>query len=177
MVWGGAPEFWEVLQMSKKVAYYGVFAALAILMGYVERFIPMPAPVPGIKPGLANIIILLALYMMDTRSAFFISLVRVFVSALLFAGFAGFFYSAAGAMLSLVVMLAAKKTGKLGVPGVSVLGGVFHNIGQITVASLVVQNAKLFYYLPVLMVSGVVTGIFTGISANAALNAMGKSKA
>ena len=93
----------------KKIPYYGLFAALAILMGYVEMMFPLPIPIPGVKLGLANVIIIIMMYFMDTKSAFFVSLVRVFLSGLLFAGFAGLLYSLSGAMLSIAVMALLKK--------------------------------------------------------------------
>lgn len=154
---------------SSKVAQYGLFAALAILMGYVEMLIPLPLLVPGMKLGLANVIIVIVLYHMDTKSAFFISLVRVLMSGLLFQGFAGLLYSLAGALLSLAVMALLKKTGKVSITGVSVMGGVFHNVGQIIVAAAVVENIKMAYYLPFLLVTGVVTGFVIGAVARLAL--------
>ncbi|WP_394266640.1 Gx transporter family protein [Anaerotignum sp.] len=154
---------------SSKVAQYGLFAALAILMGYVEMLIPLPLLVPGMKLGLANVIIVIVLYHMDAKSAFFISLVRVLMSGLLFQGFAGLMYSLAGALLSLGVMALLKKTGKVSITGVSVMGGVFHNVGQIIVAAAVVENIKMAYYLPFLLVTGVVTGFVIGAVARLAL--------
>lgn len=154
---------------SSKVAQYGLFAALAILMGYVEMLIPLPLLVPGMKLGLANVIIVIVLYHMDAKSAFFISLVRVLMSGLLFQGFAGLLYSLAGALLSLGVMTLLKKTGKVSITGVSVMGGVFHNVGQIMVAAAVVENIKMAYYLPFLLVTGVVTGFVIGAVARLAL--------
>ena len=154
---------------SSKVAQYGLFAALAILMGYVEMLIPLPLLEPGMKLGLANVIIVIVLYHMDTKSAFFISLVRVLMSGLLFQGFAGLLYSLAGALLSLAVMALLKKTGKVSITGVSVMGGVFHNVGQIIVAAAVVENIKMAYYLPFLLVTGVVTGFVIGAVARLAL--------
>ena len=154
---------------SSKVAQYGLFAALAILMGYVEMLIPLPLLVPGMKLGLANVIIVIVLYHMATKSAFFISLVRVLMSGLLFQGFAGLLYSLAGALLSLAVMALLKKTGKVSITGVSVMGGVFHNVGQIIVAAAVVENIKMAYYLPFLLVTGVVTGFVIGAVARLAL--------
>lgn len=153
----------------KKIPYYGLFAALAILMGYVELMIPIPVPIPGVKLGLANVIVILAMYYMDTKGAFFISLIRVLLSGLLFAGMAGLLYSLAGAMLSFLVMALLKKTGKCSIIGVSLAGGVFHNVGQIIVAAMVVENVRMAYYLPFLLVSGVVTGILIGIVAKTAL--------
>ena len=154
---------------SSKVAQYGLFAALAILMGYVEMLIPLPLLVPGMKLGLANVIIVIVLYHMDIKSAFFISLVRVLMSGLLFQGFAGLLYSLAGALLSLGVMALLKKTGKVSITGVSVMGGVFHNVGQIIVAAAVGENIKMAYYLPFLLVTGVVTGFVIGAVARLAL--------
>ena len=153
----------------KKIPYYGLFAALAILMGYVEMMFPMPIPIPGVKLGLANIVVIIMMYFMDVKGAFFISLIRVFLSGLLFAGFAGLLYSLAGAMLSFAVMALLKKTGKFSIIGVSLAGGVFHNVGQVAVAAMVVENVKMAYYLPFLLVSGVVTGIVIGIVAKTAL--------
>lgn len=160
--------WWDEMR-SRKVAQYGLFAALAILMGYVEMLIPLPLLVPGMKLGLANVIIVIVLYHMDAKSAFFISLVRVLMSGLLFQGFAGLLYSLAGALLSLAVMVLLKKTGKVSITGVSVMGGVFHNIGQIIVAAAVVENIKMAYYLPFLLVTGVVTGFVIGAVARLAL--------
>ena len=153
----------------KKIPYYGLFAALAILMGYVEMLIPIPVPIPGVKLGLANVIIIIMMYFMDTKSAFFVSLIRVILSGLLFAGFAGLLYSLAGALLSFAVMALLKKTGKFSIVGVSIAGGIFHNVGQIIVAALAVENVRMAYYLPFLLVSGVVTGILIGIVAKTAL--------
>ena len=151
----------------RKIPYYGLFAALAILMGYVEFMIPVPVPIPGVKLGLANVIVIIMLYFMDAKSAFFVSLIRVLLSGLLFAGFAGMLYSLAGALCSFAVMVLLQKTGKFSMIGVSVAGGI--NVGQIVVASLVVQNVRMAYYLPFLLVSGVVTGILIGIVAQTAL--------
>ena len=146
----------------RKIPYYGLFAALAILMGYVEFMIPVPVPIPGVKLGLANVIVIIMLYFMDAKSAFFVSLIRVLLSGLLFAGLAG-------ALCSFAVMVLLQKTGKFSMIGVSVAGGIFHNVGQIVVASLVVQNVRMAYYLPFLLVSGVVTGVLIGIVAQTAL--------
>lgn len=154
---------------SRKIPYYGLFAALAILMGYVEMMVPVPIPIPGVKLGLANVIIIIMMYFMDTKSAFFVSLIRVLLSGLLFAGFAGLLYSLAGAMCSFAVMALLKKTGKFSIVGVSLAGGVFHNVGQVAVAAMAVENVKMMYYLPFLLVSGVATGILIGIVAKTAL--------
>lgn len=153
----------------RKVAYYGLFSTLALLFSYVEMLVPVAVAVPGIKLGLANVVVLIVLYSMGGRDAFYISLVRIILTGLLFAGFAGLLYSIAGALCSFLAMLLLKKWNKLSIIGVSVAGGIFHNIGQITVAALVVDNSKLFYYLPVLLFAGVCTGVITGIVAKTCL--------
>ena len=147
----------------RKIPYYGLFAALAILMGYVEFMIPVPVPIPGVKLGLANVIVIIMLYFMDAKSAFFVSLIRVLLSGLLFAGFAGMLYSMAGALCSFAVMVLLQKTGKFSMIGVSVAGGIFHNVGQIIVAMLVLETKALAYYLPILILSGLAAGILIGI--------------
>lgn len=153
------------MSKARRVAFYGIFAALSVLMGYVERSIPLPIPVPGIKLGLANIVVLLVLYVMGEKEAFFISLVRIAISALLFAGFAGFLYSLAGALFSCLCMTAAKKTGLFSIVTVSIIGGVFHNIGQLLTAIWVVKTPGLVVYLPVLLLAGVITGAVIGTAA------------
>ncbi len=152
-----------------RVAYYGLFAALAVLMGYVELLVPVPVPIPGVKLGLANVVIIVMLYYMDAKSAFFISLIRVILCGLLFAGFVGLLYSLSGALLSFAAMALLKKTGQFSIVGVSIAGGVFHNVGQIVVAALAVENVKMAYSLPFLLVSGVVTGLLIGLAAQTAL--------
>ena len=151
--------------MSRKVAYYGIFSCLALIMGYVETLIPLPAPAPGIKLGLANVIVLIALYTMGTKDGLMISLVRVFLSGLLFSGFSGLMYSLAGSLVSFAVMVLAEKAKVFSIVGVSVLGGVAHNFGQLLVAGLVVENARMVYYLPVLAIFGVAAGFLTGWAA------------
>ncbi len=154
---------------TKQITYCGLMTALAVLMGYVEMLIPMPIPVPGVKLGLANVVIVITLYFMGSRTAFTLSMIRIVLSALLFAGFAGFLYSLAGGILSFLAMAALKKTRLCGISGVSVAGAVCHNIGQLVTACLVVENSRLLSYLPVLLVSGVITGLLIGIVAAQAL--------
>ena len=127
-------------------------------------------PVQGVKLGLANVIVLIALYFMGAKAALGINVIRVVISALLFSGFSGFLYSIAGAGVSFIIMVLAKKIKSSGIIGVSVLGGVAHNIAQIGVAAAVLNTPGLFYYLPVLIISGVVMGVITGIAARYCLN-------
>ena len=155
--------YFRVSGLNRKVAYYGIFAALAILMGYVESAIPMPVPIPGFKLGLSNIVVLLCMYVMGVKEGFYISIVRVIISALLFRGFVGLWYSMAGAVLSYAVMAFLIRFKSVSAIGISVAGGVAHNIGQIIVAVIILGRGVVIYLVPVLMISGVVTGIIIGI--------------
>lgn len=139
-----------------------LLAALALIFSYVEAMVPSPVAMPGVKLGVANLVILIALYQLDFKYAFSINLVRIVVSGLLFSGVFGILYSLAGGMLSLVIMWALKKTNLFSIVGVSMAGGVAHNIGQILVASAVVSDLKMFAYLPILMFSGIISGILIG---------------
>ncbi len=152
--------------MKSRVAYFGVFSALALIFSYVETLIPIHFGVPGMKLGLANLIVVIALYKMKIQEAFLLSVVRVLLSGFLFGNYFSIIYSLAGALLSLSVMAVLKRTGGFSVMGVSVAGGVFHNIGQLLVAMLVVETFSVIYYVPVLLTAGIVTGLFIGVGAN-----------
>lgn len=142
-----------------------MFSALALIFSYVEAIIPFSVGIPGVKLGIANLVILIALYEMDLRYAFTINIVRILIAGLLFNGFFGAVYSLAGGLLSLLVMWLAKKTGLFSMVGVSMAGGVAHNMGQLLIASAIVSNLKMFLYFPILMFSGIVSGILMGIVA------------
>ena len=147
---------------ASKVAQYGLIAALALVLSYLESLVPSLG-VPGVKLGLPNIAIVFALYRLGWRDACIISLVRVFLVFLLFGNGAGLAYSVVGAALSLALMGLLKKTGKFSSVGVSVAGGVAHNGGQILVAMALLETSRLAWYLPVLWVSGTVAGVLVGI--------------
>ena len=147
---------------ASKVAQYGLIAALALVLSYLESLVPSLG-VPGVKLGLPNIAIVFALYRLGWRDACIISLVRVFLVFLLFGDGAGLAYSVVGAALSLALMGLLKKTGKFSSVGVSVAGGVAHNGGQILVAMALLETSRLAWYLPVLWVSGTVAGVLVGI--------------
>lgn len=159
---------------ARNVARFGLLTAMALVLGYVERLIPIAAGIPGIKLGLANTVLLYAVYMMDKKSAALLMLLKVLLSGFLFAGLSGMLYSLAGGALSLAAMLLLHRAKGVGVVGVSVAGGVCHNIGQIAVACFVVQPAAALSYLPILLLSGVVTGILTGLVARLVMKALGK---
>ncbi|MCI8666480.1 MAG: Gx transporter family protein [Dorea sp.] len=152
--------------MKSRVAYFGVFTALALIFSYVETLIPINFGVWGMKLGLANLIIVIALYKMGTWEAFLLSVVRVLLSGFLFGNYFSIIYSLAGAILSLSVMAGLKRAGGFSVIGVSISGGVFHNIGQLIVAMLVVETFSVIYYVPVLLAAGLVTGLLIGIAAS-----------
>lgn len=153
------------MKMKKKVAFLGVFLALALIFSYIETWIPNVFGVPGIKLGLANIVIIILLFRFGTKEAYGISVARVILAGFLFGNLASILYGLAGAMLSLTVMLLLKRTGKFKVITVSAVGGICHNVGQLIVAILVLENYRISYYLPVLLISGLVTGILIGIVA------------
>lgn len=157
------------LSPAKRVAFYGIFTALALLLGYVEASVALPLPVPGAKLGLPNLVILLALYLLGPRAAGGLTVLRVTLAALLFSGFSAFWFSLAGALLSWMVMCLTYRLPRLGVVGVSVLGGVCHNLGQLLVAGLIIQNLSILGYLPLLMAFGVAAGALLGIVAAACL--------
>ena len=151
--------------VSRLVTYSAVLAALGLIFSYIEVLIPFNTGVPGVKLGIANLVVIVALYALGNRYAFAINMIRVIVAGLLFTGMFGMLYSLAGALLSFAGMAALKKTGLFSVTGVSLCGGVLHNLGQIIVAAVVISNVKVFAYFPVLIISGVISGAIIGIIA------------
>lgn len=149
--------------MKSRVAYFGVFTALALIFSYVETLIPFNFGIPGVKLGLANLIIVIALYKMKFSDAFLLSVVRVVLSGFIFGNYFSIIYSLAGGILSLCVMAGLKKTDKFSVMGISMAGGVAHNVGQLIVAMIVVETLSIVAYVPVLLISGLVTGLLIGI--------------
>lgn len=148
--------------MSKKIARYALLVALAMVLSWLESLIHIPGLLPGMKVGLANLAVIFALYRMSFREAAGVSLVRVALVSMTFGNAYSFAYSLAGAALSLAVMAGLKKVNKFSILGVSVAGGVCHNIGQILVAMAVLETARLGWYLPALLLSGTVAGIVIG---------------
>ncbi len=147
----------------KKLTALSVSVALAMILSFIESQLPPLAAVPGVKIGLSNILTVFLLYTYGAREAGAVALVRVVLSALLFGSAVSLIYSLSGAALSFAVMLIAKKIGVFSCIGVSVLGGVFHNAGQIIAASLIMENAAVAIYLVPLIISGVLAGIAVGI--------------
>ena len=152
--------------MKTKVAYFGVFTALALIFSYVESLIPIHFGIPGVKLGLANLIIVIALYKMSIKEAYILSIVRIVLAGFMFGNLFAILYSLAGGMLSLGVMCILKQTDKFSIFGVSMAGGVFHNIGQLFMAMIVLESISIGYYFPVLLISGLVTGFVIGLISN-----------
>lgn len=155
--------------MKTRVAYFGVFTALALIFSYVESLIPFQIGIPGVKLGLANLIIVIALYKMSLREAYLLSVTRVVLAGLIFGSMFSILYSLAGALLSLTVMAFLKKSGGFSILGISIAGGVMHNVGQLIVAMFVVQTFSVSYYIPVLLIAGLITGLVIGIAADSML--------
>ncbi|MCI6421302.1 MAG: Gx transporter family protein [Blautia sp.] len=153
----------------RKTAYLGLFSAAAILFGYVESLFPVFLGIPGIKLGLANLVTVFLLYQFSWKEAALVSLVRIFVTGFLFGNLFSILFSLAGAAFSLAVMVFLKKKGDFSPGGVSVAGGVAHNVGQILVAVFAVENINLFYYLPFLLIAGLAAGFLMGILAGEVL--------
>lgn len=150
---------------TRRLALSAMFAALALIFSYVEAMIPLPVPVPGIKLGIANLVIVMAIYKLGFRYAFTINCVRIVIAGLLFSGVFGMLYSFAGGILSIVVMYLLYRTGWFSMVGVSMAGGVAHNLGQLITASLIVSNVRMMSYFSILLFSGLFSGIAIGVLA------------
>ncbi len=148
--------------MNRKTAVLGLFSALAIIFGYVETLLPVFTGIPGVKLGLANLAVLFILMRYSLPEALLVSMIRILVIGFLFGNMFSLLYSLAGAVLSLLVMLLLKKSGHFSIFGISMAGGISHNIGQLFVAMLIVENVNLIYYVPVLLLSGILTGFAVG---------------
>lgn len=164
----------------RRTAESGLFLAVALVLSYVESLIPFSFGIPGIKLGLPNLIVVLLLYRGDARRAVVVNFLRILLSGFLFGNLFAIFYAMAGAVCSFGAMAVGKRVGCFSIAGVSVLGGVFHNIGQIVVAMAVVETFYVGYYMPFLILAGTVTGAVLGIAAMELLpylqNAVGSEK-
>ena len=160
----GAPSPLRKKTPASRVATLSLLTTLALMFSYIEAMIPAPGP-PGVKLGIANIVIVICLYRFSASEAAAVNLLRVALAGLLFTGLFGALYSAAGAVLSLIGMALLKKTNLFSMAGVSMAGGVLHNLGQLIVAAFLVEEAAIFYYFPLLLFSGIASGLLTGIIA------------
>src|SRR5574344_1175990 len=147
------------------ISMIGLFSAFAVIISYIEMLLPINLGIPGIKPGFANLVILLMLYLFDLKSGLLTNFIRILIIGFMFGNAFSILFSLAGAVISTLVMFLAKKIKNISMYGVSVCGGVTHNIAQIIVASFVVNTFSILYYLPILIIAGVITGLLNGILA------------
>ena len=155
--------------LKTKVAYFGALTALGLIFSSIEALIPIHLGIPGAKLGLANLVIVVALYKMSVRECYLLSIARVMLSGFLFGNLFGILYSLAGGLFSLTVMAILKRTEKFSIIGVSIAGGVFHNVGQLIMAVVVLWSLSMVYYLPMLLIAGIVTGLLIGLAAREVL--------
>lgn len=158
---------------AKKITILSLCTALAMIMSYIESLFPA-FWVPGVKVGLPNIIIIFILYRIGTKEAIAVSLTRIFLNTLLFGNPLTLAYSLAGGILSIVCMIILKKLQSFSQLGVSVVGGIAHNTGQIVVACVIMETAQISLYLPVLIITGILAGICVGLAGNLLINRIKK---
>ncbi len=152
---------------ASRVTLIAIFSTIALMFSYLEVIFPISVGIPGVKIGIANLVIILAMYHLETKDAFGINILRVVLAGLLFGGFFVMIYSMSGAILSFLAMYIFKKINKFSIIGISMTGGVFHNLGQLILATFIMSDLKMFFYFPVLLFSGMITGILIGFVANA----------
>lgn len=160
-------------EMTKSIAISAMLLALSMIFSYIEVLIPVDIAIPGVKLGLANLIVVSGIFYLKGRKVLLISIMRIILVALLFGNVMTLAYSLAGGILSFLVMLGLKQIKGFSVIGISVAGGVSHNIGQLLVAILILSSGKLLVYLPVLMISGLITGALIGIVAARVMKVLG----
>ena len=162
------------MNKSKKTAFFAILITLSLILGYLEFLFFPPIKIPGVKLGFSNIPIIICIYILGEKNAFLLAVVKVLLSSLLFGGFSAFIFSASGALLSFIIMCIGKNLFKLSITGTSILGGVFHNVGQILAFAFTTDTMGLSFYLPVLIVSGIVTGAITGMISQKIILNIGK---
>ncbi len=151
---------------TKRLVMMGLFVAMALALHIVEKMIPVPFITPGAKLGLSNIITLTVLMSLGFKDAFFVLVARIILGSMFGGGVSGFIYSISGGILSLLMMELTRRIGRanISVIGISVIGAVFHNVGQLLAAAYIIKNMNIFIYLPVLFLAAVGTGIFVGLT-------------
>lgn len=160
------PSFTEQIN---KITYMGLLTAMALILSYVEMLISFQPGIPGVKIGLANLAVLICLYLFGWKEAMLLTIVKAVFGGFLFGNLFMIAYSLAGAVVSAFTMIFLKKVGWFHIPVVSAAGGVMHNMGQLLVAFFVVETYSVVYYIPVLILSGLITGIVIGIAASLTL--------
>lgn len=155
---------------TRRLTLLGMLIAISILLSYIEAMFPPLMAIPGVKLGLANIPIMFGIYKMRLLDVFLISFVRILIISLTFRNMLAFLFSLSGALLSILVMLLLKRSKLLSVTGVSIAGGVAHNIGQILIAVILLETSGLLYYLPFLIIAGIIAGSFVGLLCGVLIN-------
>lgn len=150
------------MSASKKISICAMLTVIALIFGYIEALFPILLPIPGLKLGLGNIVVLICIYTINSKYAFFVMIVKVILSVLLFASPSMLIYSLSGGVLSYLVMITMKKY-SFNIITVSIGGGVFHNLGQLAAAFFVLDSINLIYYAPFLILCGATTGAITGV--------------
>lgn len=157
------------MRKTNRIVYIGLLVAQALVLHLFERMIPVPFIAPGARLGLANLINVIAIYTLDSKKdAFLVLFLRLTLATMFGGNLSSFMYSAAGGILSFFAMVVVKEVfkDKVSIIGVSATGAIFHNIGQLLIASSIVKNIGVMLYLPILSAMGIGTGIFIGITAN-----------
>ncbi|MCQ2542681.1 MAG: Gx transporter family protein [Lachnospiraceae bacterium] len=149
--------------MKKKVAFIGLLIAFGLALSFLESLIPQVIPIPGVKLGLANFAVLMTLYLFGFKEALIMNFARILLASMMFGSAFSFFYALSGALLSILIEVLLIKIDKMSEIGVSVAGGIAHNVGQILLAIIITKTIGVFYYLPFLIVSGILAGIVIGI--------------
>lgn len=147
---------------TRRITKLAFMLALGLLLSYIESLIPFYFGIPGAKLGLGNLMVLLILYTYGMKDALLVNIVRILTAGILFSNLFGILYSIAGALFSFLAMVFIKRFTKAGVTIVSIVGGIFHNIGQIIVATILISHFSFLYYLPFLLATGIVAGFLIG---------------
>ena len=154
----------------QKISFISIFTTLALIMSYIEMQIPNIIMIPGAKLGLANIVIVVVLYQYGLKESSLINLLRIVIINTIFGSIISFTYAFVGGFLSLLLMYFLKKCNKFSYSFVSIIGGLSHNIGQIIVAIVITNTKELLYYLPMLIVFGIISGVVIGVISSVILN-------
>ncbi|MTI69286.1 MAG: Gx transporter family protein [Firmicutes bacterium] len=164
------------MSKTKKIVIIALLVAQALVLHYIERMIPVNFGIPGAKLGLANIITLVALYLFSFKDVLTIIILRTLMSTLMSGSVSGLLFSMVGGILSFLVMYGVKELGKdyVSTMGVSIIGAISHNIGQIIVAAFIIESLKIAYYLPFLIIAAIGTGLFVGLTVNYLLGFLSK---
>src|SRR6056297_531080 len=160
------------LNKTRKLTLVAVLLATAIALHVIERSIPLPTNIPGLKLGLANIVTIVTMFLLKKSHVFSFVIIRVMITTLFFSGLTAFWFSLTGAIFSLLIMMiiAYKFPEKFSITSMSIIGALAHNLGQLTIAAIIINTWSLFYYFPIIMLSAIVAGLFIGISSSRLLN-------